>query len=155
LRTTFIVGYPNETEKEFEELCSFIKDIKFDRLGVFTYSIEDNTPSFALGDPVSQEIKEERKTILMEIQKEISEENNRSLIGKSMKVLIDSLDNDYYVGRSERDAPEVDGEVLIDAKNNTLNNGEFYDVDIYDCNEYDLFGNIPAVGRLIENSGAK
>jgi len=148
LRTTFIVGYPNETEKEFEELCNFVRDIKFDRLGVFTYSIEENTPSFILGDPVSQEIKEERKAILMEIQKEISEEKNRSLIGKRMKVLVDSLDNDFYIGRSERDAPEVDGEVLIDAKNNTLNTGEYYHVEIYDCNEYDLFGNLPAVGMV-------
>lgn len=148
LRTTFIVGYPNETEKEFEELCNFIRDIKFDRLGVFTYSIEENTPSFILGDPVSQEIKEERKAILMEIQKEISEEKNRSFIGKRMKVLIDSLDNDYYVGRSERDAPEVDGEILVDAKSNTLKIGEFYHIEIYDCNEYDLFGNLPSAGRF-------
>ncbi|NJD23372.1 MAG: 30S ribosomal protein S12 methylthiotransferase RimO [Melioribacter sp.] len=149
LRTTFIVGYPNETEIEFGELCNFIRDIKFDRLGVFTYSVEENTPSFILGDPVSQEIKEERKAMLMEIQKEISEEKNRSLVGTKMKVLIDSLDNDYYVGRSERDAPEVDGEILIEAKNNTLKIGEFYNIEIYDCNEYDLFGNLPAAGGFI------
>jgi len=148
LRTTFIVGYPNETEKEFEELCSFIRDIKFDRLGVFTYSIEENTPSYILGDTIPPELKEERKAILMEIQKEISEEKNRSLIGKNMKVLIDSLDNDYYTGRSERDAPEVDGEVLVDAKNTTLNIGEFYHIEINDCNEYDLFGNLNAVGSF-------
>jgi ribosomal protein S12 methylthiotransferase len=82
----------------------------------------------------------------MEIQKEISEEKNRSFIGTRMKVLIDSLDNDYYVGRSGRDAPEVDGEILIDTKSNTLKIGEFYHIDIYDCNEYDLFGNLPAAG---------
>ncbi len=142
LRTTFIVGYPNETEKEFEELCEFVYDIKFDRFGVFTYSAEENTPSFILGDPLTQDIKEERKARLMEIQKEISEEKNRALIGKKMKVVIDSLEGDFYIARSERDAPEVDGEVLISAKNNKLNIGCFYHVEIYDCNEYDLFGNL-------------
>lgn len=140
LRTTFIVGYPNETEKEFEELCRFVRDIKFDRFGVFTYSVEENTPSFILGDPISPEIKEERKATLMEIQKEISEEKNRIYIGKKMKVVIDSLNGEYYIARSERDAPEVDGEILINAKENKFHVGEFYHVDIYDCNEYDLFG---------------
>lgn len=140
LRTTFIVGYPNETEKEFEELCQFVRDIKFDRFGVFTYSIEENTPSFILGDPISPEIKEERKATLMEIQKEISEEKNRIYIGKKLKVVIDSLDGKYYIARSERDAPEVDGEILINAKEKKFHVGEFYHVDIYDYNEYDLFG---------------
>lgn len=148
LRTTFIVGYPNETEKEFEELCEFVRDIKFDRYGVFAYSVEENTPGFILGDPIAQEIKEERKATLMEIQKEISEEKNRTLIGTRMKVVIDSIDGENYVARSERDAPEVDGEVLISTKNNKLKIGEFYHVDIYDCNEYDLFGNFPTEGRL-------
>jgi ribosomal protein S12 methylthiotransferase len=144
LRTTFIVGYPNETEKEFQELCDFVHEIKFDRLGVFTYSIEENTPSFILGDLVPQEIKEERKARLMEIQKEISEEKNKSLVGKKLKVIIDRLENEYYVARSEKDAPEVDGEVLISAKSNQLSTGEFYHVEINDCNEYDLFGNLIA-----------
>lgn len=142
LRTTFIVGYPNETETEFDELCDFVREIKFERFGVFTYSVEENTPSFILGDPIPHEIKEERKAALMEIQKEISEEKNRTIIGKEIKVIIDRLDNDYYVARSESDAPEVDGEILIDAKNDSLKIGEFYHVDIYDCNEYDLFANL-------------
>ncbi len=142
LRTTFITGYPGETEKEFEELCTFVKDIRFDRLGVFTYSTEEKTPSFLLGDPVSVEIKEERKASLMEIQKEISEEKNRAMIGKRIKVLVDSLDGEYFVARSERDSPEVDGEVLISAEGKYLKPGEFYNVDIYDCNEYDLYGNL-------------
>ncbi|PKL82155.1 MAG: 30S ribosomal protein S12 methylthiotransferase RimO [Ignavibacteriae bacterium HGW-Ignavibacteriae-3] len=143
LRTTFIVGYPNETDIEFEELCEFVKDIKFDRFGVFTYSVEENTPSFILGDQISREVKEERKAVLMEIQKEISEEKNRALIGKRIRVVIDSLDGDYYIGRSERDAPEVDGEVLISAEINSVKIGEFYHIDIYDCNEYDLYGKLP------------
>jgi ribosomal protein S12 methylthiotransferase len=142
LRTTFIVGYPAETETEFEELCDFVRDIKFDRFGVFNYSVEENTPSFILGDPVPDEIKEERKATLMEIQKEISKNNNRLLIGKKIKVLLDHRDGDCYIARSERDAPEVDGEVLIKAGNNVLTTGEFYNVEIYDCNEYDLFGNL-------------
>lgn len=142
LRTTFIVGYPNETEKEFQELCDFVRDIKFERFGVFPYSIEENTPSFILGDPIPQEIKEERKAALMEIQKEISLQKNQNRIGNNLKVVIDSLEGEYYVARSEYDAPEVDGEVLIDAKNNTLTKGEFYNVEIYDCNEYDLFGKL-------------
>jgi len=141
LRTTFITGYPNETEKDFEELCEFVKDIKFERFGVFTYSVEENTSAFILGDPIPEEIKEERKTILMEIQKEISSEKNKSFIDKEIKVLIDSIEGDFYIARSERDAPEVDGEVLIDNKYN-LKTGNFYNIEIYDCNEYDLFGKL-------------
>jgi ribosomal protein S12 methylthiotransferase len=142
LRTTFIVGYPNETEKEFRELCDFVKEIKFDRLGVFSYSIEENTPSFILGDPVPQETKEERKAELMGIQKEISQSKNEDMIGKSIKIIIDGKEGDFYIGRSERDAPEVDGEVLIDANSHQLIPGQFYSVEIYDCNEYDLFGKL-------------
>ena len=142
LRTTFIVGYPNETEKEFQELCDFVREIKFDRFGVFNYSIEENTPSFILGDPVSAEQKEERKATLMEIQQEISEEKNRELIGKTIKVIIDEFNGEHFIARSERDAPEVDGEVLIQAEKNSLIIGNFYIVEIIDCNEYDLFGKI-------------
>lgn len=138
LRTTFIVGYPAETEIEFNELCDFIKSTKFDRVGVFNYSIEENTPAFLLGDLISEEEKENRRNILMEIQKDISLNNNQNLIGKKIKVLIDEDDNEYYVGRSERDAPEVDGEILI-TSNKKLRKGNFYTVEIFDCNEYDLF----------------
>ena len=97
LRTTFIVGYPNETEKEFIELCEFVKDIEFERFGVFIYSIEENTPAYILGDPIPHKVKEERKTALMEIQKEISQKKNESLIGTKIKVLVDSKEGDYYV----------------------------------------------------------
>jgi len=142
LRTTFIVGYPNETEKEFEELCEFVRQMKFDRIGTFTYSVEENTSSFILGDPVSKNVKEKRKDILMEIQKEISQENNSKFVGKKLKVLVEALEGDFYIGRSYRDAPEVDGEVLIDRQNNKFNIGDFYDVDVYDYNEYDLFAKV-------------
>ncbi len=142
IRTTFIVGYPNESEKDFEELCDFIKEIKFDRVGTFTFSVEENTSSFILGDPVSEEEKERRKNVLMEIQKEISLEKNESFVGKILKVLIESVEGNFFVGRSYRDAPEVDGEILIDKKNNKVKIGSFYDVEIFDYDEYDLFGNV-------------
>jgi len=145
LRTTFIVGYPRETEHDFEELCSFIKEMEFDRIGAFTYSLEESTPSFILNDPVTEKIKEERKSILMEIQKDISLEKNKSYVGKKLKVIVDSLDGEdtdgFYVGRSYRDAPEVDGEILIPAVHK-LSIGKFYETEIYDFNEYDLFGKI-------------
>ncbi|MDP4193094.1 MAG: 30S ribosomal protein S12 methylthiotransferase RimO, partial [Bacteroidota bacterium] len=145
LRTTFIVGYPTETDNDFEQLCDFVKEIHFDRIGVFTYSIEENTPGFVLGDPIPMDVKEERKSILMEIQKDISSEKNQQLIGKTLRVIVDGFegaaDEGFYVSRSEMDAPEVDCEILIPATNN-VSVGNFYDVKIYDSNEYDLFGNV-------------
>ncbi|MGE5497443.1 MAG: 30S ribosomal protein S12 methylthiotransferase RimO, partial [Syntrophothermus sp.] len=145
LRTTFIVGYPAETEKDFNELCDFVREFKFDRIGAFTYSVEENTPAFILGDPVPQEVKEERRSILMEIQKDISHEKNQALIGKNIRVLVDGFEGNagegFYVARSAKDAPEVDGEILIPAAAN-LKIGEFYDASVYDCNEYDLFANV-------------
>jgi len=142
LRTTFIVGYPNETVKEFKELCDFISEVKFDRIGAFTYSIEENTSSYILGDPVSVKEKERRKNVLMELQKDISLQINESFAGKKLKVLMESLDGDYYIGRSYRDAPEVDGEILIKKENNKLIIGRFYDVEIVEFDEYDLYGSL-------------
>jgi ribosomal protein S12 methylthiotransferase len=139
LRTTFIVGYPNETEEDFNELCDFINEIEFDRVGTFTYSLEEDTHAFSLGDPVSQEEKNERQKVLMEIQKDISLEKNQKLVGKELKVLVEGIERDFYIGRSYRDAPEVDGEVLIPVKNNKLNIGDFYNTKVYDYNEYDLY----------------
>lgn len=144
LRTTFIIGYPAETETDFDELCEFAKEVEFDRFGVFKFSVEENTPSYILGDPVSEEIKEERVSTIMEIQKEISLRKNEEMIGKKIKVIIDSEDGEFYIGRSERDAPEVDGEVLIEKSDKKLTIGNFYNVEIYDCNEYDLFGKTTA-----------
>ncbi|GMU95202.1 MAG: 30S ribosomal protein S12 methylthiotransferase RimO [Ignavibacterium album] len=141
LRTTFIVGYPNETKRDFEQLVDFIKEIKFDRVGTFTFSVEENTSSFILGDPVSKEEKERRKQTLMEIQSQISLEKNQSFVGKTLKVLLESKESEYYVGRSYRDAPEVDGEVLFKS-DRKLKQGEFYNVKITDYDEYDLFGEL-------------
>ncbi len=141
-RTTFIVGYPNETEKDFQELYDFVAEMEFDRLGVFTYSQEEDTTAFELGDPIEEAVKEERKEAIMELQREISFKKNKSLVGQTTKVIVDSLEGDFYIARSERDAPEVDGEVLIPAEKNKIQVGNFYEVDIYDCNDYDLYANI-------------
>lgn len=142
IRTTFIVGYPNETKEHFDELCDFVKEFKFDRIGVFTYSVEENTPSFLLGDPVPEKEKLRRKNKLMKIQQSISQEKNLSLIGKELRIVVEGREGDYYIGRSYRDAPEVDGEVLIPVKNKMLKVGKFYNATVFDCNEYDLFANV-------------
>lgn len=142
IRTTFIVGYPNETQKDFEQLCDFVREQKFDRIGTFTFSVEENTSSFILGDPVSEEEKELRKNTLMEIQKDISLSINETFVGKTLKVIVDSIEGEYFVGRSYRDAPEVDGEILISKKNKKIKIGNIYDVVINDFDEYDLFGEV-------------
>ncbi len=142
LRTTFITGYPAETEKEFQELCDFIKEVEFDRIGAFTFSVEENTASYLLGDPVSEEIKQERKQILMELQKNISLKKNENFVGKELRILVEGLEGDFYIGRSHRDAPEVDGEVLIPADSQVITPGKFYTGEIYDYNEYDLYAKI-------------
>lgn len=142
IRTTFIVGYPNESQENFSELCDFVREQKFDRIGTFTFSVEENTSSFILGDPVPEKEKQNRKDTLMEIQKEISLSINEKFMGKTLKVLIDAVEGDFYVGRSYRDAPEVDGEILINKKDLKLKIGSFYDVVINDFDEYDLFGEV-------------
>ena len=142
LRTTFIIGYPNETEKDFNELCDFVEQVKFDRVGAFTFSVEENTSSFILGDPVPEKVKSERKDTLMEIQKGISLANNEYFLNKELKILIDSIEGDFYIGRSYRDAPEVDGEVLIQLNGSKLKAGNFCMAKIYDFNEYDLYAEL-------------
>ena len=139
LRTTLITGYPNETEDDFKMLCDFVQEIRFDRIGAFTFSVEDNTSSYILGDPVPQNVKEKRKDILMKMQKDISREINSTFVGKRLKVLVEAEEGDFYISRSYRDAPEVDGEVLIPRKNNKFTAGNFYVVQVTDYNEYDLF----------------
>ena len=142
LRTTFIVGYPGETDKEFQELCDFVEEFKFEKMGTFAYSQEENTGSYSLGDPVPDEVKKARQSILMEIQREISAEKNRKLIGSELKILVESLEGDFYVGRSYRDAPEVDGEVLIPSNDVRIVPGNFYIAEVYDSDEYDLFAKL-------------
>lgn len=142
IRTTLIVGHPGETEAEFEETCEFVRQMKFDRLGVFTYSHEDDTHSFSMEDSISEEVKEERASELMEIQQEIAFEKNQLNIGKTFKVLFDRKEGGYFIGRTEYDSPEVDNEVLIPAENNYLSLGGFYNVEITDATDYDLYGEI-------------
>lgn len=142
LRTTFIVGYPGETDKEFNELCDFVEEFKFERMGTFTYSQEENTGSYDLDDPVPEEVKKQRQSRLMEIQREISVEKNSQLIGSELKILVESIEGDFYVGRSYRDAPEVDGEVLITANDGKIVPGNFYIAEVYDSDEYDLFARL-------------
>ena len=146
IRTTFIVGYPNESDEDFRQLYDFVKEMEFDRIGTFTFSQEENTTSFLLGDPVAEKVKLKRKDSLMELQKEISLRLNKNLVGKKLQVLVEGKEGNYFIGRSYRDAPEVDGEVLIPANGVKLNPGEFYNVEVFDYNEYDLYGNISLNG---------
>jgi ribosomal protein S12 methylthiotransferase len=140
LRTTFLVGFPGETEANFQELMDFVAEAKFERVGVFQYSHEENTSAYDLEDDVSAEIKTDRANRLMELQRGISEQLNEAKIGKTMKVLIDRKESGYFVGRSEFDSPEVDNEVLIEAKSNLyLRLGDFVMVKIIDATEYDLY----------------
>jgi len=141
VRAAFIVGYPGETEAEFEELKTFIRDTKFDRVGVFTYSHEEDTHAFGLTDDVPAEIKQRRAAEIMEIQQNISLELNQLKIGKSFKVLVDRMEGEYFVGRTEFDSPEVDNEVLINFATK-LKIGEFYNIKITSADAFDLYGEI-------------
>ncbi len=140
IRTTIIVGYPGETEEDFRILKEWVKAQKFDRLGVFTYSHEENTTAYELVDDVPMETKQLRANEIMELQQEISREINLAKIGNEYKVLIDRKEGDYYIGRTECDSPDVDNEVLIPAADVYLKIGDFVQVRIYDAEEFDLFG---------------
>jgi ribosomal protein S12 methylthiotransferase len=139
IRTTFIVGYPEEDEKDFEELMNFIEEFKFDRVGCFEYSPEEGTSAYKLGDPISHEEKKRRMDELMEVQQEISYQKNLNLIGKEFEILVDRTEGDFYIARSYRDAPEVDGEILLPKKYGTLKIGNFYKCIAEDCDEFDLY----------------
>ncbi len=141
LRTTLIVGYPGETEEEFEELLDFISEAKFDRLGVFTYSEEEDTSAFKLEDDVPEEIKQERLNRVMELQQGISLELNKQRVGRVFKTIIDRKEGEYFVGRTQFDSPEVDNEVLVSSET-PLSIGEFYNVTIERADFFDLYGNV-------------
>lgn len=142
LRTTFLVGFPGETETEFQELVDFVTAMEFDRVGVFQYSHEENTLAYELEDDVPTEIKAERANRLMEAQQEISLQKNQAKIGQTFKVLIDRKEGAYFVGRTEGDSPEVDNEVLIPAATNYLRVGDFATIKIVNAEDYDLFGEL-------------
>ncbi len=141
LRTTLITGYPGETEEEFEELLAFVQESKFDRLGVFKYSAEEDTSAFKLNDDVPEEVKDDRFDRIMQVQQEISLELNKQRVGKTFKTLIDRKEGDYFVGRTQYDSPEVDNEVLISSDKN-LSVGEFYNVTIEKADYFDLYGKV-------------
>jgi ribosomal protein S12 methylthiotransferase len=140
LRTTLIVGYPGETEADFDTLKQWVKAMRFERLGCFTYSHEENTHAHQLEDNVPQEVKQERANEIMKIQSEISWEQNQKKLGKIYRCVIDRKQGEHFVGRTEIDSPDVDNEVLIDAKKYYLKLGDFADVEITDATDFDLYG---------------
>jgi ribosomal protein S12 methylthiotransferase len=142
LRTTLIAGYPGETEKDFEEMKDWISATRFDRLGIFTYSHEENTHAYSLKDDVAEEVKRQRAEEVMAIQQEISSEINQQKIGRILKVLFDRKEGNYFIGRSEADSPEVDNEVLINAEKHYARIGDFANVKITKAEEFDLYGEL-------------
>ena len=142
IRTTLIVGYPGESEEDFKILKEWVNEMRFERLGCFTYSHEENTHAFNLKDDVNSDVKKERANEIMELQSQISWELNQEKIGNVCKVLIDRKEGQYFVGRSEFDSPDVDNEVLINASKTYLKTGEFYDVVITDAADFDLYAKV-------------
>ncbi len=140
IRTTLIAGYPGETEAEFQETMDFVERMRFDRLGVFTYSHEENTHAFTLTDDVQEEAKRRRADAIMELQSGISYELNQEKVGKSFKVLFDRVEGDYFIGRTEFDSPDVDNEVLVKKSEGYVRIGDFANVKITQADHYDLYG---------------
>ena len=139
IRSTFIVGYPGETESEFQTLLDFVAELRLDRLGAFTFSFEPGTESAALGDPVPEEVKQERRERLMALQQHISLEKNQALVGKTLDVLVEGTGDGLSLGRSYRDAPEIDGMVIIEGE---VPPGELVPVRISGAMAYDLSGTV-------------
>ncbi len=142
IRTTLIVGFPSETEEKFQELKDWVKTQRFDRLGCFTYSHEENTTAFVLEDNVPEEVKQARVEEIMELQSQISWEKNQDKIGKTFKCIFDRKEGNYFVGRTEYDSPDVDNTVLVEAKDTYISIGEFVNIKITSAEEFDLYGEI-------------
>ena len=145
IRTTFIAGYPGETEEQFEELKDFVRSTKFERMGCFTYSHEENTHAYALEDDVPEEVKERRVAELMEIQGQISFDLNQEKVGKTFRCIFDRKEGNYFIGRTEFDSPDVDNNVIVDAAKHYLQVGQFIDITITEATDFDLYGS-PAQG---------
>ncbi len=141
-RTTFIVGFPGETEEQFEELCDFMREMKFERAGVFAYSPEEGTPAYEMEDDVPDEVKQERVDTIMAIQQNISLETNERRVGSIEKVLIDRIEGDYYIGRTQYDSPEVDDEILIPVDSADLNIGDFVNARLVKADYFDIYGEV-------------
>jgi ribosomal protein S12 methylthiotransferase len=144
IRTTMLVGFPGETEQDFDTLCQFVERQRFDRLGVFTYSHEENTRGYEYEDDVPAETKETRAAELMDVQQGISWEINQQKVGRQFRVLFDRVEGGYFVGRTEFDSPEVDNEVLVPVEGNFARIGDFATVEITDAEEFDLYGKVVA-----------
>lgn len=142
LRTTLICGYPGETEEDFQEMLEWVEETRFDRLGCFTYSHEEKTHAHSLEDDVPEEVKQDRVDQIMEVQQVISYEINQEKVGNTYKVLVDRVDGDYFIGRTEYDSPEVDNEVVLEAKSNYARIGDFVQVKVDRAEDFDLYGNI-------------
>lgn len=142
IRTSLIVGYPGETKEDFETMLKWVREMRFERLGVFTYSHEENTHAHSLEDNVSAKEKKRRAERIMEVQQEISEELNQQRVGQTLRVIIDRKEGEYYVGRTEFDSPEVDNEVLVRADGNHLRIGDFVKVHITGAEYFDLYGTV-------------
>ncbi len=142
IRTTLIVGYPGETQEDFETLRDWVQEMRFERLGCFTYSHEENTHAYNLEDDVPEDVKMERANKIMEIQSQISWELNQQKIGQEFRVLIDRKEGGYYVGRTEFDSPDVDNEVLINAEDDYLRTGDFFNVKITAAEDFDLYAEV-------------
>jgi ribosomal protein S12 methylthiotransferase len=145
IRTTLIVGYPGETEQDFETLYNWVEEMRFDRLGCFTYSHEENTHAYGLEDDVPEAVKKERAARIMELQARISWEMNQDKLGKTFRCMIDRKEGGYFVGRTEFDSPDVDNEVWVDASKYYLPLGEFTDITVMEATDFDLYG-IPSEG---------
>ena len=139
IRTTLIVGYPGETQEDFEILRDWVLEMKFERLGCFTYSHEENTGAFALEDDVPQEVKQARAAEIMDLQSQISWDLNQEKIGQTFKCVIDRKEGQYFIGRTEFDSPDVDNEVLVDASKYYLKTGDFVNLKVTDATEFDLY----------------
>jgi ribosomal protein S12 methylthiotransferase len=137
-----LVGFPGETETDFQELLDFVTEMRFERVGVFQYSHEENTHAHKLNDDVPEEIKLQRAQDIMEIQQGISFDLNQEKVGNTYKVLFDKVENNYFVGRTEYDSPEVDNEVLVEATDNYLRIGDFANIKIDSADNFDLFGTV-------------
>ena len=138
-----LVGHPGETEEDFRELCEFVQKAKLDRVGVFTYSHEENTHAYQYKDEIPEEVKQDRAQQIMDLQQEISLELNRAKVGKKEKVLIDRVEGDYFIGRTQYDSPDVDNEVLLPKSSDTyVRIGDFSELEIVKAHEFDLIGSL-------------
>lgn len=145
IRTTLIAGFPGESEEDFETMLQWVRDSKFNRLGCFTYSHEENTHAYQYDDDVSAEVKEDRVAQIMAVQQDISRDLNQQMVGNTYRVLIDRKEGEHFIARTEFDSPDVDNEVLINADNNYLSPGTFVDVTITKAEDYDLYGTVLTV----------